>query len=109
MRLHTAFAALFRTVLREQQDSTVVVADCRLTRHDGHRSVLIVVAREERLAAATCAAPAVFDETRGGIGLALPLARRIIEQHGGRVWSPAGEDGIATARSAVIMTLPLVD
>jgi signal transduction histidine kinase len=31
-----------------------------------------------------------FDEWRGGSGLILPVARRIIEAHGGRIWGPPG-------------------
>ena len=42
-----------------------------------------------------------FDEWRGGSGLSLPNARRIIEAHGGRLWS-AAEDGKASA----IVVLP---
>jgi len=29
----------------------------------------------------------VFDEWRGGSGLSLPVARRILGGHGGRIWS----------------------
>ena len=30
-----------------------------------------------------------FNEYPGGIGLGLPIARRVIEQAGGRIWSSA--------------------
>ncbi|HET6221711.1 MAG TPA: ATP-binding protein, partial [Dongiaceae bacterium] len=43
-----------------------------------------------------------FSEMRGGLGLALPLARRVIEAHGGRLW--ASPD---VARGAIFQfTLP---
>jgi signal transduction histidine kinase len=43
-----------------------------------------------------------FDEKRGGLGLAVPLARRVIEKHGGRVVSSENQ-----GRSIAIVTLPL--
>jgi signal transduction histidine kinase len=43
-----------------------------------------------------------FDRWRGGTGLSLPIACRIIEAHGGSVWSPAG----AQSRASV-WTLPI--
>jgi signal transduction histidine kinase len=43
------------------------------------------------------------DEWRGGLGLELPLARRVIERHGGRLLSPAGPD----RRPAFMVLLPL--
>ncbi len=44
---------------------------------------------------------APFDEWRGGCGLALAVARRIITEHGGTIWSPA--DG---ARAGAVVVLP---
>ncbi len=104
VHLNTVFAALLKAVLREQQDSTVVVVDLR-RQPDG--SALIVIAREPDADIATTRPPATFDELRGGLGLALPVARRVIERHRGRIWSPASADGTPSARSAILVSLPI--
>ena len=44
-----------------------------------------------------------FDEWRGGLGLALPVARRVIEALGGAVWSAPGE----RPRAGSALKLPL--
>ena len=50
------------------------------------------------------AARGVFDEWRGGVGLSLLLARRIIQRHGGRVHGPA--DGRKTGARIVFGEMP---
>jgi signal transduction histidine kinase len=107
-RLGGAFSALFRAMLREQPSATIAAVDRILVRREDGVSAVVVVAREGELQQAYEAAAAPFDETRGGLGLALPIARRVIERHGGRVWSPAIDaSGDQAARSAVIVSLPV--
>ncbi len=43
------------------------------------------------------------DPNRGGIGLGLPIARRLVETQGGRIWMEAPASGRGTV---VVMTLP---
>jgi signal transduction histidine kinase len=107
LRLGGAFSAFFRAMLREQPSATIAAVDRILVRREDGASAVVVVAREEDLQHAYEAAAIPFDEARGGLGLALPIARRVIERHGGRVWAPAihGSDDQA-ARSAVIVSLP---
>ncbi len=109
-RLRNAFDAIFRAVLREKAGPCVVVADRRLETRDGKTSAVIVVAEDGSVQAAYDSAPGAFEEKRGGLGLALPLARRVVEGLGGRIWSPAiGEvpEGDALARGSVIMSFPV--
>jgi two-component system sensor histidine kinase KdpD len=44
----------------------------------------------------------VRDQNRSGIGLGLPIARRIVESQAGRIWIEAG----AAGGTAVVMALP---
>ena len=44
-----------------------------------------------------------LNETRGGLGMALPIARRVVEQLGGRVWSSATERAIGS----IALVLPV--
>jgi signal transduction histidine kinase len=102
-RLRAAFHAIFRAIVREQDHACTVVADCRALARAQGREAVIVVAEDTLVPAALDAEPAVFDERRGGLGLALPIARRVIALHGGRLWSPAGSSG----HGAALIALPI--
>jgi signal transduction histidine kinase len=52
---------------------------------------------EESALALADESPGRFDEFRGGIGMVLPIARRVVEAYGGRIWSPSTETRAATA------------
>jgi light-regulated signal transduction histidine kinase (bacteriophytochrome) len=110
IRLRGAFSAFFRAMLREQPSASIAAVDRRLVRREGRASAVVVVAPETDVQRAYEAPAAPFDEGRGGLGLALPIARRVIERHGGRVWTPAlnGSDDPG-ARSAVIVSLPVCE
>jgi len=116
-RLRAAFDAIFRAVLREKGGPCVVVAERRRETQNGTRAAVVVVSDAATVQAAYERERGVFDEKRGGMGLALPLARRVIEGHGGRITSPAPDtaqshDPLAAdpvSRGSAIITLPLTE
>ncbi len=106
-RLRHAVDAIFRAILRERPGPATVVADCRIAVRDGVSSAVLVVADEDNVAAAYEASPGVFDDKRGGMGLALPVARRVLSRHGAEIWSPAAPD--ALARGSIVVRIPLTE
>jgi signal transduction histidine kinase len=82
-RMKEAFAALFRAVLREQPGSCTVVVDRRV---EAGRAA-VAIANQNEIERVWATPPDTFNEHRGGLGLALPIARRVVEHAGGRVSS----------------------
>ena len=104
-RLRAALSAVLRAVLREQPAACVVVAERRLS--DDGRAATVAIALEPQVAGAFTATRAPFDDKRGGMGLVLPLARRIIERHGGEIWSQPSASGEPAARSGIVLRVPV--
>jgi signal transduction histidine kinase len=86
-RLRAALTAIVRCVQRETVSSNGIVV--KRTSQPGWIS--IAVGKADAAAALAAAGgpassdPARFDELRGGMGVALPVARRVVERHGGRL------------------------
>jgi len=106
-RLRAAFDAVFRGILREKPGPATVVAERRLDVRDGKSAAIVIVSDAASVAHAYEREPGPFDDKRGGLGLALPLARRVIEGHGGRLWSPSGDE--ALSRTSAVISLPITE
>lgn len=103
-RLSTSLGVLMRAALRERGEAGVVVAECSAA-NSGTPWALLAIGEAALLPALAAAHqnPPGFDEWRGGLGLALPIARRLIEAHGGAIWSASGSE----SRAAAALRLPL--
>jgi|SRR5689334_13620599 len=105
-RISTALQALMHAALRERGQPGVIVVECTTSTSGDQSWAIVSIAAEADLpsiAAGGNDGAAVFDEWRGGLGLALPVGRRVIEAHGGTVWSAPGE----TPRAGSALRLPL--
>jgi signal transduction histidine kinase len=103
-RLRTAFASVFNALRRELVTSSRLLVREETRNIDGRAHAWIAIADDERLdqvAASNPGALTTFDEWRGGSGLSLAVARRIINAHGVQMWSP-GDD----VRAAAVIALP---
>jgi signal transduction histidine kinase len=109
-RLAAVVKALLHSAIRERGEPGVVVVTCSMMEgtQEGMQPWGIVAVGDDALVA-TLADRALaqplpsFDEWRGGMGLSLPVARRVLEAHGGAVWSAAD----STSRAAAALRIPL--
>ncbi|HET6448130.1 MAG TPA: hypothetical protein VFG31_03400, partial [Conexibacter sp.] len=89
VRLTTALSSVIKSLRRELiGDEPLVVRQLRTP--TGYE---IQIGDADTIAALTgedVGARELFDEWRGGSGQILPVARRIIEAHGGRIWGAPG-------------------
>jgi K+-sensing histidine kinase KdpD len=98
-RLRAALGALLRCVQRELPRASAIVA--RRTSRAGE--TIIAIGEEATVDALTGGkATAPFDELRGGMGMSLPLACRVIDRHGGRLAALPDQP-----RAGVLLSLPL--
>jgi hypothetical protein len=104
-KLKTALGSILAGLRRELVTSDRLFVR-QLTRpFNGAQVHWIAIGDAERIDSLSSAEPetlTTFDEWRGGCGLSLAVARRIIDAHGGRIWSPADE-----TKAAAAILLPL--
>ncbi|HXE80333.1 MAG TPA: HAMP domain-containing sensor histidine kinase [Vicinamibacterales bacterium] len=103
VRLRTALSSLLLAVLREQTAAGEVAVTLGVREAQGRPMAAIAIGRDVEPDRLFAASNATLDEFRGGLGLALPIARRIIDRHGGRVWS----SGNGRLIGPVAVVLPL--
>jgi signal transduction histidine kinase len=90
-RLTAALKALMHSALRERGEPGVIVVETSEVRDTTPPWAVVAIADASlvgELAAHARQTPPPFDEWRGGLGMALPVARRVIETLGGALWSP---------------------
>jgi signal transduction histidine kinase len=90
-RLAAALKALIHAAMRERGEPGAIIVECSAV-PSGSQTWAVVTIGDEAVSSAlrdgaTAAAPPAFDEWRGGVGLALPVGKRVIEAHGGALWS----------------------
>jgi signal transduction histidine kinase len=103
-RLTSALSALLSGLRREVVTADRLSVQCGAADVEGRRAARVTIGTPDQipqLEAADVRSLSPFDEWRGGCGLSLAIARRIITAHGGRVLSPAGE-----AKCAAVVLLP---
>jgi signal transduction histidine kinase len=102
LRIAGAVKALLHSAVRERGEPGIIIAQCSVIDRWG-----VVAIGDEAVLPALAdggrGTPPAFDEWRGGMGLALPVARRVLEAHGGALWSAT--EGPSRAASA--LRLPL--
>jgi signal transduction histidine kinase len=104
VRLRTAFGAVIAALRRELVTTTRLLVNESARDVEGTRSAWIVVADPDHLEALVAAHPGsltTFDEWRGGCGLSLGVARRVIEAHGGQIRS-----GASDVKTGAVIALP---
>lgn len=103
-RLSAAITALTHAAVRERGEPGTIVVESSTSPEDGPSALVAIGdgALLDALRGAGRERPR-YDEWQSGLGLALPVARRIIEAHGGALWS----DPRGRSRAAAALRLPL--
>jgi signal transduction histidine kinase len=105
-RLIAAVKAIMYSALRERGEPGAVVVECVSLTDTTPPWAVVAVGEEDTIPTMIETArgvPPPFDEWRGGLGLALPVGRRVISALDGALWSAPGE----RPRAGSALRLPL--
>lgn len=105
-RLRRTVQAIAHALRREIIDSTALVISASVRQAGTGRVAWIALGTPDvvaELKGASADALGPFDDLRGGCGLALPLARRVVELHGGRLMALRGD----RQKAGGVIELPL--
>ena len=103
-RLKTAFTSLLTALRRELVTSDTLYVRQGTRKNEGKAVTWVAFGDAENIERLERAEPAsleTFDEWRGGCGLSLAIARRVIAAHNGHVWS-AGDQ----IKAGAVVMLP---
>ena len=106
VRLRAAFTAILSALRRELVTSDQLFVSQRPGDFNGQPASWIAVGDADHIDVLSSAGEeglATFDEWRGGCGLGLAVARRVLNAHGGGIWSPP--DG---TKAGAVVVLPTV-
>jgi signal transduction histidine kinase len=104
-RLKAALTSVITAMRRELVTSDRLILNEHVRPYDGRNVSWIAIGDAGRipaLAKADASGLTTFDEWRGGCGLSLAVARRIIDAHGASIWSPKEE-----SKAGAVIAIPV--
>ena len=106
VRLGAVVKALMLATLQERDEPGVIVVECSMLSDTGRTWGIVTIGDETTTPLLLDVArdvPRHFDEWREGLGFALPVGRRVVEAHGGAMWSAPAD----ARRTGSALRLPL--
>jgi hypothetical protein len=103
--LRSSIAALFLAVARERPTASEIVARAEAPDRPDAHAVAILIGTPAEVDDASKSSRQTVDLARGGLGLALPIAERILVRHGWEL-AAAGSGTMPPGRGAVILSIP---